>query len=674
MLSISGAALLACACAACGSQVEPTGPAQADAADGGVLSAGDDRPAERTAPDEKRVQRRERPLPAFSGSTLAGERFSVSSALGKRLLIFFFDPQVAEATVVAEAIAKLSPLRGDHNFEILGVATGSSREAAQAFVAGQALDFHVLDDSSAQVARRLGLRTPIAILGVDAEGYVMFGQVQFATQAPNASRLIDSQLRTALRLPGPENDAEPGARPLAPDFEANILDGNERFALAAQRGEPVVLLFFLHTCPHCHEALGFLKAELGSLPQESRPVLVGVELTGKTRAVRANLQENGFDFFPVLFDDDGSIANAYGVFAGVPDVILIDREGRIAARVQGWEAQTDEPLLRMRLAKLVEAPVPMLLSRNGYSGSEVCGVCHETERATWLLTSHASAFDTLVRHAADTDAACVGCHVVGYGAPGGFEISPGTARLENVGCESCHGRGGPHLSPDFAPGDDYAAACAVCHDEKHSLAFDYATFLPRISHAGNAHILELPAPERQRILAERGAARRELLPVAAHVGSDACRSCHAEEFAAWAAGPHAGAIAALAKSGKDREQSCLKCHTTGFGRTGGFPPTGRPTDHPDLARVGCESCHGPGAEHVAESSAKRGSIVSLGDKCDSCVILQICGTCHDANNDPGFEFEVKRKIDKIRHGALEIGGAHRPSPAGELAAGLGGPG
>jgi peroxiredoxin len=645
-LWLSGVALLACA--ACSGDVEPP-----------ATPAGGDRSLERTAPGEKGAERRERPLPGFSASTLAGEPYSVSSALGKRLLIFFFDPSAVEAPSVADAVARLAPLRGAHNFEILGVATGSRREVAEAFVAERALDFRVLDDSSARVARSLGLRAPVAILGIDADGYVTFGQTRFATQAPDASDVIAAQLRTALRLPDPEGGAATGVRPPAPDFEARVLDSDQKFSLAARRGEPVVLLFFLHTCPHCHEALGFLKAELASLPQERRPVFVGVELTGKTRVVREKLQEDGFDFFPVLFDDDGSIRNAYGVFAGVPDLVLIDREGRIAARNQGWKAQTDEPLLRMRLARLADAPVPMLLNANGYSGSEVCGVCHEAERATWLLTTHASAFDTLVRHAADTDAACVGCHVVGYGEPGGFQISPATARLENVGCESCHGRGGPHLSPDFAPDDDYAAACAACHDEKHSLAFEYASFLPRISHAENAYILELPAQEQQRILAERGAAPREILPTAAHVGSDACRACHQKEFETWAAGPHAGATATLAESGKDGDPTCLKCHTTGFGRTGGYPSTGRPADHPDLARVGCESCHGPGTAHVAENAVKRGSIVSLGDKCDSCVILQICGTCHDADNDPGFEFEVERKIDAIRHGALEVGGVQR---------------
>ncbi len=69
----------------------------------------------------------------------------------------------------------------------------------------------------------------------------------------------------------------------------------------------------------------------------------------------------------------------------------------------------------------------------------------------------------------------------------------------------------------------------------------------------------------------------------------------------------------------------------------------------------CESCHGPGSEHVAEGSTKLGSIVSLGDKCDSCVILQICGCCHDDANDPGFEFEVLDKIEAQRHGTIEAG-------------------
>ena len=616
------------------------------------------------------ARRHEKPLPAFSGVTLDGRRIDVASLIGRRLLLFFFNPEVREAAVVGDAIRRISKLRAKNNFEIMGVAVGASRNAAREFASELAADYPIIDDSDARIARRFGLRQPTSMLGVDAEGYVVFGFAQFNVEGSEASARIERQLRTALRLPDQaDGSGDPMQRPLAPEFSARILDRDERFDLAAVRGQPVVLLFFLHTCPHCHEFLHFMKEQLPRLPEGKQPLFVGVELTGKTYSVRSRLKQEGLDFFPVLFDDDRSIADAYGSFGGVPDTVLIDAEGRIVARMQGWSPETDGPLLRMRLARLVGAPVPMLLRQNGYSGNEVCSVCHESERDTWLLTTHASAFDTLVKHGADSNAECVGCHVVGFGREGGFEISPRRADLEDVGCESCHGRGGPHVSTELVKRTDYESDCVRCHDAKHSLGFDYATFLPRVSHAANKAILALPPEERQRIVEERGAVRKELLPTAAdHVGSGACQSCHPAEFETWGAGPHARAVASLVKAGRDSNAECLACHTTGFGRSGGFPKDGAVAQHEDLARVGCESCHGPGGDHVKEGTPKIGNIVSLGDKCDSCVILQICGSCHDDANDPGFEFEVLDKIEAIRHGTIEAGTGRKLAP-GEKSAG-----
>jgi hypothetical protein len=39
-------------------------------------------------------------------------------------------------------------------------------------------------------------------------------------------------------------------------------------------------------------------------------------------------------------------------------------------------------------------------------------------------------------------------------------------------------------------------------------------------------------------------------------------------------------------------------------------------------------------------------------------VLQICGSCHDDANDPGFEFEVLDKIERQRHGFRE-----KPKPS-----------
>jgi hypothetical protein len=296
----------------------------------------------------------------------------------------------------------------------------------------------------------------------------------------------------------------------------------------------------------------------------------------------------------------------------------------------------------------------MLLHSTGYSGSDACAVCHEKETDTWLLTRHGHAFDTLVKHAADADPKCVGCHVVGFGEPGGYTISPRTADFENVGCESCHGRGGPHLSPTFVTAGNYEPVCVTCHDQKHSLGFQYASFLPRVSHAANADLALLPLEKRQELLAARARPRSDLLPAnAAYVGSDACRTCHEKEFATWSASPHARAIASLESKGEAGNETCRTCHVTALGKPGGFPKGAPHAEHLDLARVGCESCHGPGGNHVGEQAPRIGTIVSLGDKCDSCVILQICGGCHDQANDPEFEFAVEEKIARQKHGTIE---------------------
>jgi hypothetical protein len=232
--------------------------------------------------------------------------------------------------------------------------------------------------------------------------------------------------------------------------------------------------------------------------------------------------------------------------------------------------------------------------------------------------------------------------------------------LENVGCETCHGRGGGHLSqePAAAPPvePDYEAVCTTCHNQKHSLGFDYATFLPRVSHEANLQLADLSLEKRRDILERRRKPRENLLPtLAEYTGSEACESCHEEEFATWSKQPHAAAVEKLEAPTETENPDCLRCHTTAFGRPGGFPTDGRLAEHPDLAAVGCESCHGPGGKHIETEGLEAGSIIALGDKCDSCVVLQICGSCHDEANDPGFEFELLDKIELQRHGTIEAG-------------------
>jgi peroxiredoxin len=587
-------------------------------------------------------------MPAFEGRTLDGKPIATAS-LGRRFILFCFNPGVEQAASYAKAVAKVSPERTRHNFEIVGVALGLDSAKSRAFAAKHGLDFPIVDDSDGEVAATLGLKSPVMLVGSDPEGRVGLALTALEHQDPLDAGVIEARVRDYLRIPaaGAQASGKLGEHPVAPAFEAKRLDGGETFRLADQKGKPVIVAFFLASCSHCQDALRFFKSELGRMTEP--PLFVGITDDARPWTIASNLEQQGLGFFPVLLDPERKIASSYGSFGHVPDIVMIDATGRIAFRSMGWEGAHDPDLARMRLAKLVGANVPMLLSRTGYSGNDVCAVCHASESATWRYTEHSFAFETLVAKGADRDAKCIGCHVVGFGDKGGYSETLRAKHLEDVGCETCHGRGGGHLETGgkAASRGDYRSACLKCHDQEHSLGFDYATFLPKVSHAMIA--LQSDA-ERARRIANREKPR-DLLPTAsAYAGSEACKTCHAKEHGLWSQSGHAHAVETLEKRNKAGDPKCITCHVTGHGRPGGFPDGGRPGEHADLARVGCESCHGPGAEHVKAGGKQPAGVLKLGDKCDSCVILQICGSCHDDANDPGFRFEVEQKIERIRHG------------------------
>ena len=103
-----------------------------------------------------------------------------------------------------------------------------------------------------------------------------------------------------------------------------------------------------------------------------------------------------------------------------------------------------------------------------------------------------------------------------------------------------------------------------------------------------------------------------------YVGSNKCKKCHLTNHKSWAKTKMGKALETLkpgnateakTKHGlepdKDytKDESCLKCHTTGFGSDGGYVIPDE-TDKKavrrakKLAGVGCESCHGPGSRYI----------------------------------------------------------------------------
>jgi hypothetical protein len=135
-------------------------------------------------------------------------------------------------------------------------------------------------------------------------------------------------------------------------------------------------------------------------------------------------------------------------------------------------------------------------------------------------------------------------------------------------------------------------------------------------------------------------------------GTKVCTKCHDLQGAAWEETAHARALDSLKPSlkaeaktkanldpAKDYTQDadCLGCHTTGYGRPGGYAPGSAAGTAKPLAAVGCESCHGAGSEFRqlhgdAENRLKRQSerteravLVKAGQTFD---YQAACAACH----------------------------------------------
>ena len=131
----------------------------------------------------------------------------------------------------------------------------------------------------------------------------------------------------------------------------------------------------------------------------------------------------------------------------------------------------------------------------------------------------------------------------------------------------------------------------------------------------------------------------------AFVGSDRCLSCHAEAGKVWKNSAHHHALATLEAKGHERDPDCVRCHVTGLDFQSGFRSR---IATPDLANVGCESCHGPGGGHSATPTKVK--FVNIRENA--------CLPCHTNDNSPGFTFLTY--WPRIRHGLGITGGKISP--------------
>ena len=129
----------------------------------------------------------------------------------------------------------------------------------------------------------------------------------------------------------------------------------------------------------------------------------------------------------------------------------------------------------------------------------------------------------------------------------------------------------------------------------------------------------------------------EQQPKNGYVSATACQRCHEQEYQQWSATRHAFAYETLLKKERYFDAGCVSCHTTGFGYSTGFQIGDSDST---LKGVQCETCHGPGKQHIG--NPKKSNIRSGAD-------TSLCLQCHDTKHSPGFEEVVALHTKDVDH-------------------------
>jgi len=155
----------------------------------------------------------------------------------------------------------------------------------------------------------------------------------------------------------------------------------------------------------------------------------------------------------------------------------------------------------------------------------------------------------------------------------------------------------------------------------------------------------------------------------AYIGSSKCKKCHIKQYKSWEQTKMAQSFEVL-RSGQRAEQKqgagldpdkdytadpeCLRCHTTGYGKDGGFVDE---ATTPELVGVGCEICHGAGGTYVADEymslknkEYKREDIAAVGSIYPPTE--EQCRECHNEDSPfvgEGYVFDFEQKKGEGTH-------------------------
>jgi peroxiredoxin len=140
-----------------------------------------------------------------------------------------------------------------------------------------------------------------------------------------------------------------GSRPELHELSGTTLSG-ARLSLSALRGKVIVLNAWASWCFPCRSEVPALVA--ASRSSAARGVtFLGIDEQDSADAARAFVAAEHMPY-PSLFDDDGTVLGSLGLVPAnaIPSTLVLDRTGRVAARVIGATTAAELSMLLDQLA------------------------------------------------------------------------------------------------------------------------------------------------------------------------------------------------------------------------------------------------------------------------------------------------------------------------------------
>ncbi len=157
------------------------------------------------------------------------------------------------------------------------------------------------------------------------------------------------------------------------------------------------------------------------------------------------------------------------------------------------------------------------------------------------------------------------------------------------------------------------------------------------------------------------------------VGPEACRECHEEQFESWALTRMANTFTVLMPGhaveqklmvGLDpefdysKEPECLACHTTGYGKVGGFVSL---EETPGMAGVTCEACHGHGGTYANSVMDPKDPTFQVSEARAAGLVYPptevVCRTCHNSDSPfvgMDYQFDFTERVRRGTHQHFQL--------------------